>query len=169
MESFHITGPNQSELVFDGELLACINTPKTGGPDGERGYELALYRKAGGGYVVSVEYLTTYESEQPVTHAEVVDEPKDVENFFFVFEPCEYLDEQLLRLLPDEQKRTLQKSLCRLYDQHVDEILKVLHADAEAAGGGSRSHEVQDNAEDDAGDDKPTEPINRILGFLGLK
>ena len=157
---FRIERMNRPELVFEGEVLARVNAPKHDAFDETRGYELALYTNAAGGYVASVEYLTTCVNEQSVVCCEQVDEPKDVENFFLVFEPCEYLDQQLLRSLTDDQKLQLRKALCRLYDSHVDAILKSLHEHhpkADAIAPSDASTETEHSRQK-----------NGLLGFFGM-
>ena len=158
MESFKIKRTDYSDLEFSGELLKRINTPMHSTPDGKRGYELAIYAKSGAGYVASVEYQTTFDSERRVTIADFVDQAKDVENFFFVFEPCEFLDQDLIRQMPQDQRKRLQKALSRLYDGHVDSILKALQEYA-------LQHPEQDV---DESLEKTPAPKSRILGLLGL-
>lgn len=126
-------------------------------PDGERGYQLAVYAKSGGGYVASVKYLTTFPSERPVAIADCLDRANDVENFFLVVEPREFLRRDLLRQLPDDQRQRLKKSLRRIYDGHLDTILNI-------------TQEYASRHPDADGDvsDKTPRRNNGLLGHFGL-
>lgn len=126
METFQINRLHHDPLEFEGVLLATATSPQLEAERGTRGFELVLYRHASGGFVVSIEFLTTCPQERRVLQAEVVDEPHDVENVLSAFEPCEHVNQQALRALPDEQRQRLQKRLCRLYDEQVTNILDAL-------------------------------------------
>ena len=126
METYRISRTHQDALEFDGLLLATATSPQLESERGWRGFELMLYRPACGGFVISIEFLTTCPHERHVLQAEVVDQPKDVENVMLVFEPCEHVDQKALRMLQDEPRHRLQKRLCRLYDEQVTQILDTL-------------------------------------------
>lgn len=126
METFQVKRSGTDNLSFEGEPLAKVSTPRHEMNDGERGYELALYAESGGGLVASFEYLTTVSTEKPVHLADLVDDPKDVENFFLVIEPCEYIDNQKLDRLSKEHRAQLRKAMYTIYDGHVDVMLRAL-------------------------------------------
>ena len=159
MKSFNIKRTDHSDLEFEGELLGRVNTPHHATPDGSRGYELAIYAKSGGGYVASVEYLSTVPPEVPVASADFVERAKDVENFFLVVEPCEFLSQDLLRQMPDDQRQRLQKALCQIYDGHLDIILKTVQEYASR----HPEHDIDEASE------KESRPKSRLLGLFGLE
>jgi len=159
METFRISRSPQDPLEFEGILLAKATSPQHPGADGQRGYELSLYRQAKNGFVLTISFWTNCPNERSVVQAEVVDEPKDVENVLLVFEPCEHLNQKAVRALPDEQRQRLQKCLCRLYDEQVTQILDVLS---------QHLSESQELSEENADASLPGQKRG-LLNFLGLK
>jgi hypothetical protein len=161
MDKFQIKRTSEPDLTFEGELLAKGNSPNHQTAEGERGYELCLYARAGGGFVASFEYLTTVAGERHFTAAEVVDDPKDVENFFLVVEPCEYVDRQILEALPNERRLEFRKAMCALYDRHVDVILNALQE--------FLTTPQADVTQNSPKTEKKPAAKKGVLGFLGLK
>lgn len=159
METIKIGRTDNEALVFDGELLAKASSPQYETEDGHRGYEVTLYARSEGGFVVSIQYLTTCPDERSVTQAEIVDEPDDVEKVLLVFEPCEYVDRKILRALPEEPRQKLRRALYRYYDDQVSQALSAL---AEHVGNwrlDSAKHEQP----------RVPEPKRGILSFLRIK
>lgn len=159
METIEICRTDNEALVFDGEMLAKASSPQCETEDGHRGYEVAIYSRSEGGFVVSIQYLTTCPDEHSVTQAEIVEEPDDVEKVLLVFEPCEYVDRKMLRALSDEQRQKLRRALYRSYDDQVSQVLGA----ATAHFGNWRL--------DSAKQEQPrvSEPKRGILSFLRIK
>ena len=126
MATFKVKRTDHEELVFDGELLAKSCSPGVESEEGQRGYDLELYKTAENRFVVSIVYVTTCHTEQTVSQAELLDTPDDVEKILLVYEPCEYVDRKMLRALPEELRHRLRKKLYKTYDDQVSTILDAL-------------------------------------------
>lgn len=110
-------------LKFRGELVAWSDGSRQGGREQNRWHELAVYRTAGGKFVVSVEYHTRWQGEQGHEVAAVVDGPADVVRKLAEYDPAEdvqgyppgpaYADKQA-RLVADVTRR---------YKAQVSEVL----------------------------------------------
>ena len=123
---------NQPPLEFEGVLLAAENAKPVVVMDAHtRWFELSLYQCDDGGYVVGTRFMTTGEGEQSVATAERVDKVEDVENFFFAFEPDEYLQAARVQLA-GEARTQLDAELYAGYEEKVREILTALTAADEA-------------------------------------
>jgi len=93
----------------------------------ERGYQLFLYA-TDSGYIAGVRILADGEGERTHQVVEVVESAKDVENFFFVFEPAEHLPEAKLQSLTEDQRSHVASRLLEIYEQQVAQILAALPA-----------------------------------------
>ena len=82
---------DSSPVNFIGRLT-CETEGQVEFPDGlTRMFRLKLYSVDSGGFVPSIEYASESSDEQSGCIAEIVDEFKDIENFFFVFVPEDLL------------------------------------------------------------------------------
>lgn len=155
MPTFQLHPTNHHSLEFEGELLLGTSSPKHQTENGWRRYELALYKPSGAGFVVSMDFQTTCPNERCITQAEVVDEPKDVENVLLLFNACEYVDK---RSLNEDQRKKLRRELYRIYDEQVTQILD-----------GLTEHGDEWQTKNVPAEDKGEPAPNRgLLGFLRL-
>jgi len=63
MDTFKLGRSSDRPLEFTGELLAEADTRMSAGQDHQRWHELALYRTAGGTYVLAIGYRTQWQGE----------------------------------------------------------------------------------------------------------
>jgi hypothetical protein len=113
----------QAPLTFSGELLADTDGERQGGKEQNRWHELAVYRTAGGKYVIAIRYRTRWQGELDHDTAQIVAAPAGVATELMAYDPCAavqgfpagagYADRQE-RLLLDIRRR---------YDAQVSEIL----------------------------------------------
>ena len=151
METVRIVINENRELVFVGEQVFLGRSDEFTTDAGTRWLELAVFARKDGGFAPVIFYRSTCESD--VTIAEHVDAYKDVENFFYVFEPTEVLDEKKLMALPVEQRQRLTKTLTRLYDEQVNKALLAVRACA-------AEHPEQDAVREEE------KPKKRFFGFF---
>lgn len=118
MTAFKIDRNDLPPLEFEGELIFRTSGPRDGR---QRGYDLHLYA-AGDRFVPVIEFVTAA-NRPPITIAEIVDDAENVEKFFFVFEPLEYLDQHVVEEIGAEQRQALTLQLFRLYDAEVAKTL----------------------------------------------
>ena len=112
-------------LEFDGELLCQSKTTPVA--DGARWFQLEVYRTAKQHYVAVTRLCTQVDGERPVTYAEQLDEPTDVENFFFSFDPDEYLTRGNVAITGDERTQYT-ADLYSEFQMAVHEVLADLPA-----------------------------------------
>ena len=124
------------QVSFVGELVK-ESTGSIDMPDNfDRQFGLRLYDIESGGFVPSIEYTSNAPHEHSGCLAEIVDLPKDVENFFFVFVADDLLEES--QVSDREDKEVRKKLVARLRASYEDlmsifleEITQALDKDAE--------------------------------------
>jgi len=114
---------NGKVITFSGELIARSASDPISTTLGVRYFDLRVYKEAGAGYVPVIDFHSTCEGEANVTISERVDRSHDIENFYFVFEPCEVMPENVLKVMPTEQRQQLLKTILKLYDAQVNRVL----------------------------------------------
>lgn len=115
MEDVRILMSNGKELSLQGDLLARARTNRSGSIP-ERWFDLRVYRAADHGFVPVIEFGSTFENENAVTIAEVVDRSHDIENFFFVFEPSEVIADHVLDAMQVGDRQQLLRDTLSMYD-----------------------------------------------------
>lgn len=123
MDDVRIVPTNNKELLFRGELVAQASNDRLTTPEGERWFDLHVYKREDSGLVPVIEYHSTHADEDNIVIAEIVDGAHDVENFYFVFEPCQVFKERALDAMPLEDRQRLTKSILKLYDSLVNRVL----------------------------------------------
>ncbi len=123
IEEIQIVPTNGKEISFIGEVIAHATSEPTITSFGEHCFDLRIYKLVEHGLVPVIEYLSTVDGEENVTIAERVDRSHDIENFFYVFEPCEVISESALKVLPIEERQRLKKTVLKHYDAQVNRIL----------------------------------------------
>lgn len=156
MDDVRIVPSNNKEISFRGELVAQASNDRLTTPGGERWFDLHVYKREALGFVPVIEYHSTHEGEDNIVVAEVVDRGHDVENFYFVFEPCEVFKQKSLDAMPLEERQRLTNSILKLYDSLVNRVLLAVkeHSSDEPSGSDQRTSEQSKKG---------------LLGFLGLK
>ena len=91
MNEILIQAENQPELRFNGQLITESKFEVDLGDEETRGFDLCVYAIDGGGFVSTLRYQTSSEFENQICWHEDMDQFKDVENFFFVFEANEII------------------------------------------------------------------------------
>lgn len=78
-----------SPLTFRGDLIAEADSQARQGPAESRWYEIALYRTAGGSYVVAVGFRSRWQGEQDRNTARVFATPAEVRAYLRDYDPCD--------------------------------------------------------------------------------
>lgn len=107
-------------LEFDGELLCQSKISPTAG--GARWFQLEVLRTAAQDLVAVTRMCTQVDGEQSVTWAERLQNSTDVENFFFAFDPEEYLQRGNVAIAGDERDRYT-ADLYSEFEMAVHEVL----------------------------------------------
>lgn len=117
MNTFELEDSRGRKLRFDGVLATKASSAESFEDGISRQYSLRIYENVCGGFVVTIEFLTTGNEEASFRWFEQVDEVKDVENFFYVFEVSEYLPS--VSKLPEgerDQAKRLTRHLSKSYE-----------------------------------------------------
>lgn len=160
MVQYTVNRTGQDDLEFEGELLNQATSELYVSDVGTRQYDLKLYQQTNWEFVVTIDYITTCPNEEGVSLAELVDDPKDIENVLFAFEPCEFVDRKAMRAMSQELRSKFQKELFRYYDGAVAQMLETLMR--------MEPFIEQSNAEA-APVDSEEKGRRRFLGFLDRK
>jgi hypothetical protein len=113
----------RAPLRFQGELLAESEGYRYTGREQTRWHNIAIYRTAGGKYVVSIQYRTRYQGETDHDAAEVIAQPSGVEATLREYDPI-----AIVRGFPandhyaDRQAR-LQTDIRQRYEAQVSDVL----------------------------------------------
>lgn len=146
---------NRPEMRFNGQLIAETQFQVDLDDEEEREFKLQVYATEGGGYVANLQYDTTCPIETPVVNYEDMDLFKDVENFFYVFEANEVMQDLDRLKRSDRELRSLTyKRIAKAYENSMFKFLDVVRNRAHKEKFGDRVVE------------KPHRPS--ILRALGL-
>lgn len=115
------------QVSFVGELQSQTEGKVEFADGMNRSFTLKLYTIESGGFVPWIEYASDVSGEQAGCIAEIVDEFKDIENFFFVFVPDDLLEKTngLTRDEADARKKLLAR-LRKTYESLTFAFLDVL-------------------------------------------
>lgn len=91
MNEIQIQGEDRPELRFEGQLIAESRFEVDLDDEYDRSFVLQVYAIDGGGFVSTLRYATTSIAEKANFWYEDMDQFKDVENFFYVFEANEVI------------------------------------------------------------------------------
>ena len=153
VEEVRIVPSDGKEMSFKGQLIAQATSERISTPLGDRWFDLRVYKVATTGFAPLIDFFSTCEGEESVTIAEHVDRAHDIENFYYVFEPCEVIPESVLKALPVEERQRFTKLLLKLYDTQVNRVLLSV-----------KGHSTDDNAAAEL----PKPEARGLLGFFGL-
>ncbi len=112
------------ELSFEGERFAQVEEAVDLGNSGQSELRLTLYAVDGGGFVPVIESLQV-DTATAVVEAELVDTANDVDVFFCLFEPCEYLPEDLVK---SDSGKKLRSALSAAHLRLIDAIVEILNS-----------------------------------------
>ncbi len=126
MVQFQIQRTGRNALVFEGVKLCDVVSERVTTDAGDRWFSLAVYQKNTDGYVVTIEFATTCESERAVSQAEDVDQYRDVEEVFLAFEPWEFIDRRRFQPSSSESLSRFNREIYRVYDRAFEAILEQL-------------------------------------------
>ncbi len=124
MNEILIQDTNENQLRFQGELV--IESEKVFSLDDrfERKFMAKIYAVMGGGYVSSLQYVTSSPAEKPILIFEEIDFMDDVEKFYYVFEPGEIFSDSLdLPRELIEQRPALGRQMAKQYESMVFALL----------------------------------------------
>ncbi len=156
MNEILIQDGDKPELRFRGQLIADSEFMVELNDEQQRKFKLQVFGVEGGGFVSTLQYLTSCNSEKSTFLYEDMDLLKDVENFFFVFEANEVIrDLQAMSRVDREQRMLVYRQIAKVYESSVFRFLDVVRNRAKKLKFNDR---VVENAE------KPS-----ILRTLGLK
>jgi hypothetical protein len=113
----------QPALRFQGELLAESDGAWHAGREQNRYHELAVYRTAGGKYVVAVGYRTRWQGETDHDSAEIVDAPTNVAGVLRDYDPTGHVGGFPAGPAYAEKQARLLADLRRRYDDQVSDVL----------------------------------------------
>jgi hypothetical protein len=143
MVRISIPRTDQTDLSFDGQLLACSMSERD---DQGRHYVVSTYQRDCDGaltYVPTIQFVSTLPSEASFTIAEVVEDPTDVQKFFYVFEPLEHLPCELVENMSARARQELTQQLFRIYDRAVAKTLTKLQGRVVAPQDGVQANSSQ--------------------------
>lgn len=86
-----IENHGRDRLQFSGRLIVAAKSDPCCVEVGSRWLELSLFETAEGDFVAGIKFCTTVPGEVSIPVFERLDEVTSAENFFFAFEPDEYL------------------------------------------------------------------------------
>ena len=89
MTDYTLPRTGDSPLTFRGDLIAEADSQARQGPAETRWYELAVYRTAGGSYVVAVGFRSRWQGEQGRNTARVFATPAEVRAYLRDYDPCD--------------------------------------------------------------------------------
>jgi hypothetical protein len=121
----------QAPLAFRGELLAEVKGAWHTAVERNRWHDVAVYRTAGGRYVVAVCYQTRWEGESNVAWAAATDDAGNLELLLREAE-AEVLDGAVLGYPPGYEAKQA-RLLLDLRQRYADRVREVLAAIPEAA------------------------------------
>lgn len=125
MADYNVERFQNEPLCFAGRQVVAVESAPCDTGTGERHLQLVVYRCDDGGLVAQIAYQSTVANEQPVSLAERLDSVTDAENFFFAFEPEEFVQRAGVQLPPKEH-RLLTSELYARYETALREVLAEL-------------------------------------------
>jgi hypothetical protein len=78
METYTLTHTGDRPVRFEGDMIAQTNSKGNGGPCESRWYELALYQKQDGEYVLHTAYRTNWDGEVDIHRVATCIDPDEV-------------------------------------------------------------------------------------------
>ena len=145
---------NQPELRFIGQLIAETEFSVDLDDNAIRKFNLRAFAIDGGGFVAVLQYQTTSDSEENLLSYEDMDQFKDVENFFYVFEANEvFRNFDALRRSDREAAGLICKRIAKAYESSLFKFLDVLRSRCQKQNLADRMEE------------KPKPSILRTLGL----
>jgi hypothetical protein len=90
-DSITMRRTGQPPLTFQGELIAEADGHSHTGPGQNRWHELALYRTAGGAYVVQVAWRSRYEHESDDDQARLCPDARAVADLLRSYDPTQFV------------------------------------------------------------------------------
>jgi hypothetical protein len=91
MNEIRIQNETSPELCFRGQLISETKIDINLDDQEKRQFNLQVFAVEGGGFVATLLYQSSCDSEQRICWLEDMDQFKDVENFFYVFEANEVI------------------------------------------------------------------------------
>lgn len=127
MNEILIRNENQSELRFQGQMIEEKKFSVELNDDERREFTLSAYAIEGGGFVPVLRYDTTSKSERPFVTFEELDQFKDVENFFYMFEAKEVIP-GYDRLSRNDRERAAKtcKQIAKAYEDSLFRFLDII-------------------------------------------
>ncbi len=128
MQKIHLESGMSDRLTLDfvGELLSQVSSEKDTTERGTRHYELSVFRTEERLFVGAIFFRSTVEGEVGGSLAETLDSEKDVEDFFFAFEPDELVDKGMRSRLGAEDLADLLRRLYEHYEAAVQLLVSQL-------------------------------------------
>ncbi len=118
--------PDRGNMEFVGEQLCQVSSRQDTTQRGSRLYDLSVYRTEQGLFVAVVDFQSAVADETGGLLAEELDSIKDVEDFYFAFEPDELVDERMRSQLDAEDLQSLLQRLYHLYEETVQDLMSQL-------------------------------------------
>lgn len=123
MESFTLTRTGLAPLKFQGELLAEADGERQAGRERNRWHELAVYRTAGGKYVLKISYRTKWQGELDHDHAESMEKASGVELALRNYDPAKHVGGYPQHAAYAERQAKLLADIRQSYAALVSEVL----------------------------------------------
>ena len=127
MNEILIRHENQLDLCFQGQLIEETKFSIDLNDEERREFTLTAYAIEGGGFVPMLQYDTTSKSESPLVTYEELDQFKDVENFFYMFEAKEVIIgyDRLARSDREQAAKTC-KQIAKVYEASLFRFLDLI-------------------------------------------
>lgn len=127
MNEYLLRDGEDHELRFNGELVIEQTRDIAFEDQYTRRFVARVYAVTGDGFVSSLEYQTTSESEAQINLIEAVDVMEEVEKFFYVFEPDLVLHDST-NLTPEDRVKqpALRKRIAAAYEAATFDLLDKL-------------------------------------------
>jgi hypothetical protein len=124
MDKIVLPRTGQAPLTFTGELLAESDGERVAGKEANRWHELAVYRTAGGKYILRIAYRTRWEGELSHDEAEVVAAPEGVGATLRGYNPTGPVQGFPVGDVYAERQGRLLADVRRRYNAQVSEVLE---------------------------------------------
>lgn len=124
MTTYKLSRTGQAPLVFEGEELARVDGKWSAGREQNRYHNLAVYRTAGGNYILQVEYITQWQGEQRHDHVIVLGQDlSELANALREYDPCTRVQGYPPGPQYAEKQDRLLTSMRSRYDEQVSALL----------------------------------------------
>jgi hypothetical protein len=126
MSTFTIRVTGDRPVTFKGDLIAQTNSRGTNGPTETRWYELALYRKQDGEYVLHIGYRTQWQGEEDTDLVEICGSEEEVAEHLRMTSPHHDVVGYPLGKQYEERQARMMRQMAVALQNAVSDLLETL-------------------------------------------